>query len=288
MRDEAVSALRDFYEVIERLRAPGGCPWDREQTHQTLAPYLLEETYELLEAINGADDAAMREELGDVLLQIFMHCVIAAEADGGFDIGDVAEHVRLKMIHRHPHVFGDAEVTGAADVVVNWEKLKSVEKQSRESLLDGIPKTLPALAYAQAIQKRPARLDLDQWEGVDATFADIETALAQIRAAVKDAPAPAQGEDWVVREGEIARGADAGSDQIAQPSQDMAAAVGELLWATAALSRLLRVNGEDELRNRTDQFACKFKAKEAEIKADGIDIHDLTEQQRQEVREQTH
>ena len=280
MRDEAADALRNFYEVVEKLRAPGGCPWDREQTHQSLAPYLLEETYELLEAINKGDDADMREELGDVLLQVFMHCTIAAEAGDGFDIGDVAEQVRQKMVHRHPHVFGDVEVAGAADVVVNWEKLKSSEKKTRESLLEGVPKTLPALAYAQAIQKRPARLGVEQWKDADAAFAAIGAALDTLRSAVQDAPAPQPGADWVVREGEIAKGAAAGDNQVAHPSPGIAKAVGELLWASAALSRLLRVNGEDELRRRTDEFARNFQAHEAQIRSEGGDIHELTDQER--------
>jgi nucleoside triphosphate diphosphatase len=288
MREEAAEQLRLFYEVIERLRAPGGCPWDREQTHQTLAPYLLEETYELLEAINSGDEASLREELGDVLLQVFIHCAIAAEKEGGFDIGDVAEQVRLKMIHRHPHVFGDVEVTGAADVVVNWEKLKSVEKKSRESLLDGVPKTLPALAYAQAIQKRPARLGLDSWHELNAAVAGVENALQRIQAAAKDVPAPQTGEDWVVREGEIARGAGAGSEQVAQPSEEIATAVGELLWSAAALTRMLRVDGEDELRRRTDEFARRFRATESELKGAGLDIHELSDDQREKLRKQTY
>src|ERR1039458_176327 len=117
MRDEAARSLRDLSEVVERLRAPGGCPWDGVQTHRTLRPYLLEETYELLEAIESEETATLREELGDLLLQVLMHCAIAAERPDGFDIGDVAETTRAKMIHRHPHVFGDTSVGDAAEVV---------------------------------------------------------------------------------------------------------------------------------------------------------------------------
>jgi len=155
MREDAVASLRALNEVVERLRAPGGCPWDREQTHASLRPYLLEETYEVLEAIDGSGGAGLREELGDVLLQVLMHCAIAAETDDGFDLGDVAETTRAKMIHRHPHVFGDTPVELAAEVVVNWERLKRSEKGERLSLLEGIPLSLPALAFAQGVQKRP-------------------------------------------------------------------------------------------------------------------------------------
>src|SRR5215472_5210487 len=151
MRDEAAASLRSLNETVERLRAPGGCPWDRAQTHASLRQYLLEETYETLEAIERGGTATLREELGDLLLQVLMHCAIAQEGDDGFDIGDVADVTRTKMVHRHPHVFGDVAVSGAADVVVNWEKLKRSEKRERLSLLDGVPAALPALAYAQGV-----------------------------------------------------------------------------------------------------------------------------------------
>src|ERR1700730_17987238 len=132
MRDEAVDSLRALNEVVERLRAPGGCPWDREQSHRTLRPYLLEETYEVLEAIEVRGPEMLKEELGDLLLLVLMNCAIAQENDAdGFDIGDVAEVTRAKMIHRHPHVFGDTAVGGAAEVVVNWERLKRTEKRER-------------------------------------------------------------------------------------------------------------------------------------------------------------
>ena len=162
MRDDAVQSLRALNEVVERLRAPGGCPWDREQTHRSLRPYLLEETYEVLEAIDGNEPGTLREELGDLLLQVLMHSAIAMEEKGGFDIGDVADDVRAKMIHRHPHVFGDVAVDGPASVVVNWEKLKTAEKRERLSLLDGVPAAMPALAHAQGVQKRPARVGFDE------------------------------------------------------------------------------------------------------------------------------
>src|SRR5260370_5838769 len=161
MRDEAAASLRALNETVERLRAPGGCPWDREQTHRSLRQYLLEETYEVLEAIEREGTATLREELGDLLLQVLMHCAIAQEREDGFDIGDVADVTRTKMVHRHPHVFGDVAVSGADEVVVNWEKLKAREKGDRLSVLEGVPRSLPALAFALGVQKRPARLGFD-------------------------------------------------------------------------------------------------------------------------------
>ncbi|MGH7722867.1 MAG: nucleoside triphosphate pyrophosphohydrolase [Candidatus Dormibacteria bacterium] len=248
MRDEALASLRALNEVVERLRAPGGCPWDGEQTHASLRAYLLEETYEVLESIDGSEATGLREELGDVLLQVLMHCAIAAEAEGGFDIGDVAETSRAKMIHRHPHVFGDAAVEGAAEVVVNWERLKRSEKNRRLSLLDGIPRSLPALAFAQAVQKRPARLGFDEMP----TTAGAALALTEAVARLASLPAaPAE----------------------APPALE--SAVGELLFAAVALARRLRVNPEDALRSRSNRFADRFRRLETAARAEGVDLHDL-------------
>src|SRR5580704_14769361 len=254
MRDEAVESLRALNEVVERLRAPGGCPWDREQTHRSLRPYLLEETYEVLEAIDNVEPGTLREELGDLLLQVLMHSAIAMEGDGGFDIAD---GVRAKMIHRHPHVFGDVTVDGPASVVVNWEKLKTAEKRERLSLLDGVPAAMPALAHAQGVQKRPARVGFDETPTVPVALEGVRAALERVEA-VADGLAEAQrGEDWA-----------AGAD-------DPEVAIGDLLFAVVALARRLRVNPEEALRGRAMGFATRFRALEAGARADGIDLHDL-------------
>src|ERR1019366_6830526 len=171
MREEAAQSLRELNEVVERLRAPGGCPWDRAQTHRSLRPYLLEETYETLEAIDSQGTATLREELGDLLLQVLMHSAIAAGRPAGSDSGDVAETSRAKMVHRHPHVFASTTVAGAEEVVVNWEKLKRSEKRERLSILEGVPHALPALAFAQGVQKRPARVGFDETPTVAAALA---------------------------------------------------------------------------------------------------------------------
>ncbi len=150
--------LTDLVAVMDRLRRE--CPWDREQTHETLAPYLLEETYETLEAIEGDDPAHLREELGDLLLQVVFHARVAQEsatADGGFDIDDVAGGIVDKLVHRHPHVFAGLAVDGTAEVEANWEELKRVEKQ-RTSVLEGVPTALPALALADKVLDRAARV----------------------------------------------------------------------------------------------------------------------------------
>jgi tetrapyrrole methylase family protein / MazG family protein len=258
MRDDAVQSLRDLNEVVERLRAPGGCPWDREQTHRSLRPYLLEETYEVLESIDNLDNATLREELGDLLLQVLMHSAIAMEEEGGFDIGDVADDVRAKMIHRHPHVFGDVAVGGAADVVVNWEKLKKAEKRERLSLLDGVPAAMPALAHAQGVQKRPARVGFDETPTTPVALERIRGALSRVEAV--------SGRN----EREVERGADWASD-----ATDPEAAIGDLLFAVVALSRRLRVNPEEALRGRAMRFARRFRALEVRARDDGVDLHDL-------------
>ena len=263
MRDEAVESLRALNEVVERLRAPGGCPWDGEQTHRTLRPYLLEETYEVLDAIDSRGPETLREELGDLLLQVLMHCAIAQESEEGFDIGDVADVVRAKMVHRHPHVFGDLAVGGAADVVVNWEKLKKSEKQTRLSLLDGVPHALPALAYAQGVQKRPARVGFDETPTVARALDSVREALDTLRSLAATAPAASlQGQDWAISNGDT--GAAAAED-----------AIGALLFATVALARQLRVIPEEALRGRASRFADRFRALETRAREDGVDLHDL-------------
>jgi XTP/dITP diphosphohydrolase len=260
MREESVAALRALNEVVEKLRAPGGCPWDREQTHRSLRPYLLEETYEVLEAIERGDSTTLREELGDLLLQVLMHSAIAMEDADGFDIGDVADDVRTKMIHRHPHVFGDTAVDGPAGVVVNWEKLKKVEKRERLSLLDGVPAALPALAHAQGVQKRPARVGFDETPTAPVALDAVQHSLRRVAdiAAAMSRQAE-RGEDWA------AGGLDA---------ED---AVGDLLFAVVALARRMRVNPEEALRGRAMRFAERFRALEAQAREDGVDLHDLDE-----------
>ena len=148
----AAIAIRRLVAVMARLRAPGGCPWDAEQTHQSLAIHLLEETHEVLDAIDRNDMVDLEEELGDLLLQLVFHSEIASE-EHDFEIGDVIEELIAKLVFRHPHVFGDVTVSGAGEVVANWEALKHEQKQ-RTSLADGIPRTLPGLLYAHKIQRR--------------------------------------------------------------------------------------------------------------------------------------
>jgi XTP/dITP diphosphohydrolase len=269
MRDEAADQLRALNETVERLRAPGGCPWDREQTHRSLRQYLLEESYEVLEAIEQGGEATLREELGDLLLQVLMHSAIAAEREGGFDIGDVAEVTRTKMVHRHPHVFGDVAVSGADEVVVNWEKLKAREKGERLSVLEGVPKSLPALAFALGAQKRPARLGFDETPALADALAwsrraleDLEETGERIAANPPPSSAPAS-----------APGGHAAGPPPAPP--ELEDAVGELLFAVVAAARRLRVNPEDALRRRATRFADRFTTLEAGAREESVDLHGI-------------
>ncbi|MDR7235005.1 MazG family protein [Agrococcus sp. BE272] len=183
-----MSALDDLVAVMARLRAPGGCPWDAEQTHASLVPFLIEEAHELAEAIEAgdADDAHLREELGDVLLQVVFHADIA-RAEGRFDLDDVAQGLAEKLRRRHPHVFADVAVSGVDDVVANWDALKRAEKPERGSALDGIPAGLPALARAEKVLRRAERAGLTT---SDATGPATEEALgAELLALVRGAAA---------------------------------------------------------------------------------------------------
>ncbi|HEX2058902.1 MAG TPA: MazG family protein [Actinomycetota bacterium] len=177
----AAAALGGLALVMARLRGPGGCPWDAEQTHESLRVHLLEEAHEVLEAIDtGALGEHLKEELGDLLLQVVFHAQLAAD-DGRFDVAGVAERLVAKLLHRHPHVFGDVVVEGASDVVANWEAIKAAEKTERTGRFDGIPATLPALVTAYKVQKRAAALGFT---------ADAPAARSRVEAALAADPTP--------------------------------------------------------------------------------------------------
>ncbi|TMD19470.1 MAG: nucleoside triphosphate pyrophosphohydrolase [Chloroflexi bacterium] len=237
--------IASLFEVVARLRAPGGCPWDREQTHESLRPYLLEETYELLEAIDAGDDAKMKEELGDLLLQVAMHAEIAAQ-EGRFDAAQVSESAAAKMVARHPHVFGDVSVANSDEVLRNWEHNKEREARNAgredESVVDRVPATLPALAWTLGLQKRAARVGFDY-----ASMADSAEAVAEEARELADAKDP-----------------DAAFDEL-----------GDLLFAVVSLSRRLKVNPEDALRVAGQRFRERFAAMESQVVSEGKSFRDL-------------
>lgn len=164
-----MNALQDLRRTVARLRAPGGCPWDREQTHQSLAQYLIEETAELLDTIDKLDMEHMREELGDVLLQVYLHAQIAEE-NGHFDIQDVAHDIDAKLIRRHPHVFGDDQLDNSEQVLKRWAEIKAQEKAGKpaaSSIFDSVPRNLPALLFALEVYKKASAANLDTAEYAD-------------------------------------------------------------------------------------------------------------------------
>jgi tetrapyrrole methylase family protein/MazG family protein len=237
--------LGSLFEVVARLRAPGGCPWDREQTHESLRPYLLEETYEVLEAIDSGDDEKLKEELGDLLLQVAMHAEIASEG-GRFDATRVSEAAAAKMVARHPHVFGDVTAADAEEVLRNWEDNKVNEARAAgregESVIDRVPATLPALAWALGLQKRAARVGFE-----------FTSPLATADAVAEEAR-------------ELAQAADPSAAFIE---------VGDLLFAIVSLARGMKVNPEDALRVAGQRFRTRFGGLEASLAQEGKSFREL-------------
>jgi MazG family protein len=258
--------FRQFCEVIARLRSPEGCPWDRAQTLATIKPYTLEETCELLEAIDSGDDAAITEELGDVLLQVVLDAQIGAD-EGRFDMIQVLEGITKKMIDRHPHVFGDAVAHTPEDVKTNWERIKSLEKAGqRTSALDGVPVDLPALARAARLSKKAAKAAYD-WphramlfdklreeiqELVDELYPDGN--LPHIPAAVDMAPVPDEPIDDPAR-----------LDRIEEE-------IGDVLFVVANIARRWGVNPEEALRRSNRKFTFRFQQIESGLAALGKTI----------------
>jgi len=230
--------IQRLLAIMARLRDPArGCPWDREQDFATIAPYTIEEAYEVAEAIAENDMAALKDELGDLLFQVVFHARIAEER-GAFDFGDVAETIADKMVRRHPHVFGDVEIADSAAQTVAWEEHKAQERRAKdgggkESALDGVGVALPALTRAEKIQKRAARVGFD-WPAAAPIFDKIEEEIAELRAEL-DANVPERVEDEL----------------------------GDLLFAVANLARHLDVDPDTALRKATRKFERRFRRVEA-------------------------
>jgi len=254
-------------ELMAALRAPNGCPWDRKQTHESLKPYLLEETYEVLETIDQRDHAKLREELGDVLLQVIFHAQIAAEA-GTFTTEDVIETLATKLIRRHPHVFGNDDqgaLTDGEQVLSQWEEIKRGEREavgSSQSALEGVPKSLPALLRAYQTQARAARVGFD-WPQSEAGFEQIIGKLSEeideLRAAVvqsRSEPEPPEGRPHGL--------------------EFIEAELGDVLFSLVNLARFLKVNPEEALRRATNRFIDRFHLVEAQAAERGRALPDMT------------
>ena len=250
-----MTGIERLHAIMTRLRDPEtGCPWDREQTLSSLKPCLLEETYELLAAMDRPDDKANYvEELGDVLLQVMFQSVMA-EQEGRFSFDDVANAIADKLVHRHPHVFGDVQAKDAATVLKNWEQIKQLEhrKEARHSALDGVPPTLPALLKAQRTQEKAARVGFD-WKDAAGPLAKIEEEVAELKEAV------------------AARASKKPAD-----SERVKDELGDVLFSVCNLARHLGVDAESALEGTSAKFAQRFRAVEAGAKAQGRSLKEMT------------
>jgi len=235
--------------LMRRLRAPGGCPWDAEQTHESLKRYLLEETYEVLEAIDSKSTKMLKEELGDLLLQAVFHTVIAEEK-GEFTMDDVLHVLCDKLIRRHPHVFTDLKIDTIDDLVANWERIKKAEKgEERRSALSGVPPQLPALLRAQKITEKASRVGFD-WDHVDPVFAKVLEELKELEETL-----------------------------FTGDQERMEAELGDLLFSIVNLGRFLSINPEDALRKTISRFISRFNYVEDSLHAQGKTLPDASLEQ---------
>ncbi len=239
--------MDEFIEIMKKLRAPDGCPWDKEQTHTSIRNNFLEETYEVVDAIDRDDTADMCEELGDVLMQVVFHAVIAEE-EKRFDFSDVVDGVCKKLVYRHPHVFGDVVADTSEKVLDNWEKLKRVEKsqETYSDTLRSVPAAFPALLRAQKVQKRASKAGYD--------FENVSDAFEKIC------------EEYNELKTEISKG-----DKLRLSDE-----IGDLLFSVVNVSRLLGIDCEEALAKSTVKFTNRFEKAEKEIVADGYDIKELS------------
>ena len=260
-------------EIVAELRAPGGCPWDREQTHESLLPALIEEAYEIAGALRARDDANFREELGDLLLLIVMHAEIAREG-GRFNIDNVLADVTEKLIRRHPHVFGQSDARDSDAVLKQWESIKRKEKTGKPArnvshgdagghYLDGLPAALPALMCAQKVQSKVARVNFD-WAEVSDVIAKVEEELGELKQAIAS-----------VATASPSRG---GQDQRAIEDE-----IGDLLFSVVNLARKCKLDAETTLHAATDKFVARFNRLEDKLQAQGKRLGDVDLAQLDEI-----
>lgn len=239
-------SFEEFVEIVARLRAPGGCPWDAEQTHSSIRNEFIEETYEAVDAIDNKNDADLCEELGDVLLQILMHSQMASE-DGSFDIDEVIDGIAKKMVLRHPHVFGDVKVSNSNEVLANWDKIKKLEKNqtSHTEILKSVPMAYPALMRAQKVKKRAAKAGVE-FGDKNNIFANLSGDLNTLKAAVNS------GEADIIKD-----------------------AYGQFLFDAVGISQLTKQDSEEALNHKTNSFINDFCKLEQESQKTGKDIKDV-------------
>lgn len=269
------AVFSDLVNVVARLRAPDGCPWDREQTLKSIEPFTLEETYEVLEAIDADDNLAISEELGDLLLQVVLYAQIAAD-EGRFDLIPVIEGITQKLIRRHPHVFGEGQAHTAEQVLRNWEQVKQQEKH-RESALDGIPLAMPALARATRLQSKAAKVGFE-WPERDVLWAKLHEEINEVAAEMFPDGAPPH--NWSdIKDQQASTAQDQKSSKVSpplDPSQKdrIEDELGDVLFVVANLARRWGINPEDALRRSNQKFARRFQAIERAIIAQGRAMKD--------------
>ncbi|MBI1747841.1 MAG: nucleoside triphosphate pyrophosphohydrolase [Acidobacteria bacterium] len=237
--------IKKLVELVARLRGPHGCPWDKEQTRETLKPMLVEEAYEVLDALDDGDPQPLKEELGDLLFQVVFHSQIAAER-GEFTLADVIDRIYEKMVRRHPHVFGEAEYKTSADVLRNWEDIKAAEKGSarKASLLDGSPKFLPPLNEAYQLTAKAARVGFD-WSHIEEVFDKLQEEIGEARTAIQS-----------------------------NDSGKIRDEIGDLLFVVVNIARFLNVDAESALRRTNQKFIRRFHYIEEKLKAQGKSINE--------------
>ncbi len=223
--------LEELIDVVAKLRAPDGCPWDREQTHTSLRPNMLEEAYEAVDAIDENDMAHLREELGDVLLQVLLHSQIASESNE-FTLDDVAKELKEKLIHRHPHVFGTAKINNADDVLKTWDKLKSEEKTERKSAMDGLSRSQAALISAQKISKRAVKTGFE-WPNEESLYDCVMSEIEEFKEA-----------------------------EIEKDKNHMEEEMGDILFAIVNLARWNKIDAEQALLKANKKFEKRFRKME--------------------------
>ncbi len=237
--------LDELIKIMSALRGEKGCPWDKEQTMESLKPFIVEEAYEVLEAIDEKNPEDVKEELGDLLFQIVFQCQIAKEK-GDFDMADVIEKIGRKMIARHPHVFGEADYKTSAEVLVHWEAQKKREGKQRESLLEGVPKTLPSLLRAHRLQDRAARVGFD-WDKIGDVMKKLDEEIGEFKEAMEK-----KNEDAIEEE------------------------LGDVLFMLVNISRFIGVNPEDALRKTISKFISRFRYIEMAAADSGRTLSDMT------------
>jgi len=243
LNDEIAESLIEFVEIVHRLRAPGGCPWDRKQTPETLKQYVIEEAYEVVDAIDGGNSSELCEELGDLLLQVGLQSEIARENEL-FTIVDVARGISQKLVSRHPHVFGNARVETSDQVLTNWEQLKKKEKKGR-GLFDGLPSQLPALQKSARIGEKSARVGFD-WESIKGVREKVSEELGELDAAI-----------------------------LSGDTAEIEHELGDLLFSVAQLGRHLGQQPEEALNNCCKRFVERFRKLEHEVNVKKMSLDEL-------------